>query len=97
VNQVLRVDTTALQAMSSRWHALVGDLSCDVSAAGLGLSCQASWAAVRAAHADIAAFKAALVVQARARAMQVAEADSHYVLNEVSAADDLATVVVRGV
>ncbi|MCV7077977.1 hypothetical protein AWC27_06130 [Mycobacterium szulgai] len=80
--------------MSSRWHALIGDLSGGTSPSLLGLSCQASSAAVRAANADIAAFKTALVVQARARALEVAEADSRYVRNELSAADELATVVV---
>ncbi|WP_242660690.1 hypothetical protein [Mycobacterium kubicae] len=90
----LRVDTVGVRVMSGRWETLAGDLN-DVVAPGCsGLSCQTSAVAVSAAHADVAAFRAALVGRMRARASQVAEADAGYVANEAGSAGNLAAVVV---
>ena len=73
--QQLRVDTAGLQAMAGRWAASVGDLNEAVAPWGMGLSCQASAAAVNAAHDDIATFTAALATRVVIRATHVAEAD----------------------
>ncbi|MCV7095522.1 hypothetical protein I2456_11390 [Mycobacterium kubicae] len=80
--------------MSGRWDGLAGELKQVATPACSGLSCQASAVAVSAAHADVAAFRAALVGRMRARASQVAEADAGYVANEAGSAGNLAAVVV---
>jgi len=61
--QQLRVDTAGLQAMATRWDASAGELNESVAPARLGLSFQASAAAVNAAHADITAFTTALATR----------------------------------
>jgi hypothetical protein len=91
--QQLRVDTAALQAMSSRWGASVGQLSEMAAPAGLGLSCQASAGAVSAAHADVAAFTASLAARVGTRATHVADADGCYIANEANSANKIAAVI----
>ena len=59
---------------------------------GLGLSCQASAAAVNAAHADITAFTAALAARVGVRATHVAEADTRYIASEADSANELAAL-----
>lgn len=58
--------------------------------ARLGLSFQASAAAVNAAHADITAFTTALATRVGTHAIRVAEADTHYLTNEADSANELA-------
>ena len=82
--QLLRVDTAGVRAMATRWVASVGELNATVAPAGIGLSCQASAAAVNAAHADIMAFTAALAARVGTRATHVAEADARYLANEAA-------------
>jgi hypothetical protein len=86
--QQLRVDSAGLQAMAGRWGASVGELN----ATGLGSSCQASAAAVDAAHADVTAFTAALATRVGTRATHVAEADTRYLAGEAESANALAAV-----
>jgi len=90
--QQLRVNTAGLQTVATRWGASVDELSETASPAGLGLSCQASTAAVNAAHADIAAFTAALAARVSTRTTHVAEAGAGYIANETSSANQLAAV-----
>jgi hypothetical protein len=91
--QRLRVDTAGVQAMATRWGASVGELSGAVAPAGVGLSCQASAAAVAAAHSDVTAFTAALATRVGGHATHVDEADIGYLANEADAADAIATVM----
>jgi Holliday junction resolvase-like predicted endonuclease len=87
----LRVDTAGVQTMANRWDASAGEL--DITApAALGLSCQASVAAVNVAHADVKAFTAALKTQMSSRATAVTRADTCYVANEADSAGELAAV-----
>ena len=64
----------------------------DDGAGGLGLSCQASAAAVNAAHADITAFTAALAARVGVAATHVAEADTRYIASEADSANELAAL-----
>jgi hypothetical protein len=95
MQQQLRVDAAGVVAMATRWSASVGDLSDTAAPAGLGLSCQASATAVNAAHADITAFTAVLVARVDTHANQVVEADTRYIANEASSANQLAAVAHR--
>jgi hypothetical protein len=70
----------------------VGELNTAAAPSGLGLSCQASAAAVDAARADIAAFAAALAARVGTRATHVTEADTRYLANEADAAKELTAV-----
>jgi hypothetical protein len=90
--QLLRVDTAGVEAMAARWAASVGELNTTAAPSGLGLSSQASAGAVDAAHADIAAFRAALATRVRTRATHVTEADSRYLANEADSANEMAAV-----
>ncbi len=92
MQQPLRVDTAGLQAMVARWAASVGELSGTAAPAGLGSSCQASAAAIDAAHANVTAFTAALTARVGARATRVAEADTRYIGNETHSANVLAAI-----
>ena len=93
--QLLRVDTAGAQAMATRWGASVGELSETAAPSGRGLSCQASAAAVSGAHADIAAFTAALATRVGTRATRVAEADTRYVAHEADSANAMTAVADR--
>jgi hypothetical protein len=92
VQQELRVDAAGVQAMATRWGVSVGELTATVAPVRLGLSCQASAAAVNAAHADITAFTTALATRVGIHATRVAEADTHYLANEADSANELAAV-----
>jgi hypothetical protein len=70
--------------MATRWSAVVGDLRETAAPAGLGLSCQASAAAVDAAHADVAAFTAALASRVGDRATGVVGDAASYLAQEVA-------------
>jgi hypothetical protein len=84
VEQTLRVDTAGVQAMAARWGASVGDLNETPAPTGLGLSCQASAAAVDAAHVDVAAFTSGLAARVSERATGVAQAHTSYVAQEAA-------------
>src|SRR5947209_17815715 len=88
----LRVNTTAVQAMATRWDTSAGELYAAVRPAVLGLSCQPSAAAVNAGYADIAAFTTTLAARVAARATHVSKADADYITNETNSADELAAV-----
>jgi hypothetical protein len=92
MQQQLRVDTAGVQAMATRWGVSVRELDETVAPAGLGLSCQASAAAVNAAHADVTAFTTALATRVGTQATQVAEADTRYIANEADSTTELAAV-----
>jgi hypothetical protein len=92
MQQLLRVETAGLQIMASRWGALVGELNGTIAPAGLGLSCQASAAAVNAAGSDIKGFVTTLAAKVAARATKVMEADTGYAANETSSANQLAAL-----
>ena len=88
----LRIDTVGVQAMAGRWGAAAGELSETAAPTGSGLSCQASAAAVSAAHADITAFSTALAGRVNARATRVADADTRYIATEAESSKALAAV-----
>ena len=92
MQQQLRVDIAAVQAMASRWGASVGELDAAVTPAWLGLSFQASATAVNAAHGDVAVFTAVLAARVGVRVTNVAEADTRYVTNETNSANEEAAV-----
>ncbi|HWF27713.1 MAG TPA: hypothetical protein VG327_04925 [Mycobacterium sp.] len=92
MQQQLRVDTAGVPAMATRWGASAGELDASAAPAGLGLSCQASAAAVTAAHADVTAFTAALATRVGTHAAHVAEADTRYIANEADSATEMAAV-----
>ena len=89
---VLRVDTVGVQAMATRWGASAGDLNQTVAPTGLGLSCQTSAAAVKAAHVDVAAFTGGLAARVNERATGVTHADTSYRAQEASSAAALAAL-----
>ncbi len=93
--QPLRVDTVAVQAMATRWGASVGELNSTAAPTGRGLSCQASVAAVSAAHVEVTAFTAGLAARVGAHSACVGVADAGYVANEADAADQMAAVAPR--
>lgn len=78
--------------MAARWDASAGELTSTAAPTGLGLSCQASAAAVNAAHVDVRAFTTGLATQVGARATGVAQADIRYLANEAASATGLAAV-----
>ena len=93
--QLLRVDTAGVQAMATRWAASGGELNATVAPAGLGVSCQASAAAVAAAHVDVTAFTASLAARVGTRSAHVGVADAGYVANEADAVDQMVAVAPR--
>jgi len=78
--------------MAAGWGASAGKLNVTAAPAGLGLSCQASAAAVNAAHADVTAFTAALATRVGTRATRVVEASNRYIANEADSANEMAAV-----
>lgn len=95
MQQQLRVDTAGLRTVAAQWGASVSELNETVAPAGLGLSCQASAAAVNAAHADVTAFTAALAARMGAHATHVVEADTRYIANEADSTNELAAVALH--
>lgn len=93
--QLLRVDTAGLPAMAGRWAASVGELTGTGVPAEIGFACQASAAAVDAAHTEVTEFTAALAARVGAHATHIGEADAGYVANEADAANALAAVAPR--
>ncbi len=90
--QQLRVDAAALQALAARWGASVGELNQTVAPTGLGLSSQASAAAINAAHSEVTAFTRALGTRVGTHATHIAEADTRYVANEADSAEEMTAV-----
>jgi hypothetical protein len=78
--------------MATRWGAAIGALHEPAAPTGLGLSCQASAAAVNAAHGDIAAFTAALAARVGDRATGVTQADKSYIAQEAVSTAALAAI-----
>jgi hypothetical protein len=97
MQQELRIDTTRVQAMGTRWAVSVGELEETVAAAGLGLSCQASAAAVNAAHDEVTAFTEALATRVDTHATHVVEAGTQYLANETDSTTELAAVNPPGI
>jgi hypothetical protein len=78
--------------MATRWSAVVGDLGETVAPAGFGLSCQASAAAVEAAHVDVGAFTAALASRVGERATGVVADTTSYLAQEAVSTAALAAI-----
>jgi hypothetical protein len=95
--QKLRVDTADLQSVAGRWAVSARELNAAAAPAGLGLSFQASAAAVGAAHADIAAFTAGLSNRVGTHSAHVGEAGAGYLANEAESADAMAAVAPRAI
>ena len=93
----LRVDTVDVQTMAGRWGTSAGELNETRAPTGFGLSCQATAAAVNAAHADVTAFTAALVARVSARAARVADTDTRYIATEAESSKELAAWVNNNV
>ncbi|MDP7702998.1 hypothetical protein [Mycobacterium sp. TY815] len=68
------------------------DLNETTAPTRLGLSCQASAAAVSGAYGDVTALSAALAARVNLRASYVAEAETGYLANEAASANMLAAV-----
>lgn len=92
MEQKLHVDTAGVHAMATRWGATAGDLHEVAAPTGLGLACQASAAAVDAAHGEVAAFTAGLAALVDGRAAHVVKADNSYVAQEGVSAAALAAI-----
>jgi hypothetical protein len=92
VGQELRVDTAGVHAMATRWGTSVRDLHELAAPTGLGLACQASAAAVGAAHVDVAAFTAGLATRVGERATGVVQADTSYLTQEATSTAAVAAV-----
>jgi hypothetical protein len=92
VEQVLRVDTAGVHAMAARWGGHVDDLGGVAVPTGLGLSCQASAAAVEAAHGDVAAFTAGLASRVGERATGVVQDATSYLAQETASTAAVAAI-----
>lgn len=88
----LRVDTADVQAMAARWGVSAGELHQTQAPSGLGLSCQASAAAVDAAHLDVAAFASGLAARVHGHANGVVAADANYLAQEAESATTLSAL-----
>jgi hypothetical protein len=88
----LRVDTAGVHAMATRWGAAVSQLDETSAPSGLGMSCQASAAAVDAAHVGVTAYIAALAARVGERATSATKADDSYVAQEAASTAALAAL-----
>jgi hypothetical protein len=95
MQQQLCVDTAGVHLMASRWGASASELGGTEIPTVSGLSCQASAAAVHAAHGDIAAFTRALATRIGTRAARVIYADIGYLATEADSSSLLAAVADR--
>ncbi|MCV7102254.1 hypothetical protein [Mycobacterium palustre] len=93
--QLLRVDAAGLQGMAGRWAVSVNELTRTEVSTGPGFSCQASAAAVTAAHTEVSGFTAALATRVETHATHVGEADVGYRANEADAANAMAALTPR--
>lgn len=75
-----------LLARASGWHGLAAELGA-VAPAEMGLSCQASAAAVNAVHASAAAAGEAFAARTQITALKTAAASLAYVSTEANSAD----------
>jgi hypothetical protein len=78
--------------MATRWGAAVGDLGETVAPTGLGLSCQASAAAIDAAHVDVATFTAGLASRVGEHASGVVGGTTCYLAQEAASTAAVAAV-----
>lgn len=92
MQQELRIDTACVQAMADRWGVSAGELEETVTPAGLGLSCQASAAAVNAAHSEVTVFTGELATRVGTHSSHVAETATRYIANEADSTTELAAV-----
>jgi hypothetical protein len=89
---VLRVAPGDLLATANGWHGLGADLASTAAPAGLGLSFQASAAAVDAVHAGTDAAGVALAARTQITAVKTAAAAATFASQEVTSADVLKAV-----
>jgi hypothetical protein len=92
VQQLLRVNTAAVQSMAARWGSSVDGPNDTVAPTGLGFSCQLSVAAVNVAHVDVTTFAARLAARLGARAAGLVQADTGYLAQEAESAAELTAV-----
>jgi hypothetical protein len=85
---MLRVATDELLATARGWHGLSAEIAA-VAPSGLGLSCQASAAAVNAVHASAAAAGEAFAARTQTTAVKTAVASAAYVSAEANSKDIL--------
>lgn len=83
----LRVATDQLLTTANDWHGLTGELLTTASPSGLGLSCQASAAAVNAVHAGVAAAGEAFAARTQITAVKTAAASFAYTSTEADSQD----------
>lgn len=93
--QLLRVDIADVRAMAARWAASVGELDATGAPEIAGLSCQASAAAVDAAHTDVSTFLASLAARVGTHSTNVGVAGAGYLANEVDAVGQMTAVAPR--
>jgi hypothetical protein len=84
---VLRVATDELTATANGWHALGAGLLPAAVPSGMGLSCQASAAAVNAVHASAAAAGEAFAARTHFTALKTAATSLAFVSSQADAAD----------
>jgi hypothetical protein len=85
----LRVAPEELLRIASGWHGLGAELVTPPVPSGLGLSCQASAAAVNALHAGAAAAGEAFAARTLFTALKTAAASLAYISNEADSKDIL--------
>jgi hypothetical protein len=83
----LRAATDELLATANGWHGLTAELLTTAAPSGLGLSSQASAAAVNAVHAGVAAAGEAFATRTQITAVKTAAASFAYTSNEAYSAD----------
>jgi hypothetical protein len=81
--ETLRVATNDLLAAANRWHGLSAELG-GAAPSEVGLSCQASAAAVNAVHAGVAAAGAEFAERTQVTAVKTAAAGTAYASNEAN-------------
>ncbi|OMC44090.1 hypothetical protein A5745_16770 [Mycobacterium sp. IS-2888] len=89
----LRVPTSDLLATASGWHGLGAELIPAAVPSGLGLSCQASAAAVNAVHASAAAAGGAFATRTQLTALKTAAAALGYASSDVDSADLIDAII----
>jgi hypothetical protein len=85
--ETFRVATDELLATANGWHGLTAELLTTAAPLGLGLSSQASAAAVNAVHAGVAAAGEAFAARTQITAVKTAAASFAYKSAEANSAD----------
>lgn len=86
------MDIAALHAMAARWGRSAGELTRTGTPADFAAPSQPSAAAVQAAHADVAAFTAAMANQVDARAQHVTDASTRFTAHDAHAVSEIAAL-----